>query len=75
MRAPQYGHNTKRLKAPIAPASALETVQAGYGRVRASQPRDKRRSRNDTRWHNWGFCGNVKASGVRHADLFSGFTK
>ena len=73
MKAPQYGHKLKA-KAPKAPQQALDMLAAQTGRCSANMPRDKRRSRNDTRWYNWPMCGNARMAGD-HADLYSGWSK
>jgi hypothetical protein len=74
MRLPQYGQAPKRHKAPKVPQCVTDSNAAQYGRVRANQPRDKRRSRNDKRWWNWPMCGNARQPGD-HADLFSTWSK
>ena len=60
MQAPQYGRTGKRRKAPMVPAPVADTLLAQHGHVCSHQPRDKRRSRNDTRWHDWALCGNAR---------------
>jgi hypothetical protein len=48
MRAPQYGQNKKRLKAPMPPRE-----NALLGRVISHAKRDRKKSRNDNRVYAW----------------------